>query len=260
MKYDKFGVQLLERYRTCRERDGSQAFDSLVGIRQYYRLYALLEKYGKTGGSMLDWGCGSGHFSLYLACNSYVTHSFGFSYPALIDDEIRSGTICFRAGSSMEPVHLPYETDYFDAVTSVGVLEHVREFGGDELSSLREIERILRPGGVFLCFHFPNRWSWIEKTAQLLGRWNHRYRFDRKDIDVLFAQTELEVLECRRYGILPRNILAKVFPNSMLTSVRMANVFDFFDNVFSGPLRPFCQNWMVVARKNEKNRDAVPGK
>ena len=259
MKYDKFGVRLLERYRTCQERDGSQAFDSLVSIRQYYRLYALLEKYGRNGGEMLDWGCGSGHFSLYLSSNSYVTHSFGFSYPALIDEEIKSGTISFRAGLSTEPVRLPYESGRFDTVTSVGVLEHVREFGGNELSSLLEIERILKPGGCFVCFHFPNRWSWIEKTAQLVGRWNHRYRFDKKDIQALFAQTGFEILECRRYGIFPRNIFGKILPKSTLTSVRVANVFDFFDNFFSGPLRPFCQNWMVVARKNERSKDDVPG-
>jgi len=48
----------------------------------------------------------------------------------------------------------PY-LDKFDAVVSVGVLEHVKETGGSEIGSLREIFRILKLNGYLSVTTFP---------------------------------------------------------------------------------------------------------
>lgn len=248
MKYDEFGELLLSRYKSCSDRDGSQAFDSILSIHQYYRLYELLEKYGAPDDTVLDWGCGSGHFSLFLASQRFKTHGFGFSPPGLISNEIESGAVSFKLGDATEPTKLPYDDATFDLVVSVGVLEHVREYGGDEGGSLSEIRRILKPGGHFICVHFPNRWSWIEALSQALGRWHHRYRYERKEILSLFGSAQFALLECARYGIFPRNIFGKILPQRLRGSQGVAKVFDFLDAVFSIPFRPICQNWLVVAK------------
>ncbi|MBQ4132690.1 MAG: methyltransferase domain-containing protein [Desulfovibrionaceae bacterium] len=49
---------------------------------------------------------------------------------------------------------------------SIGVFEHVHETGGDQLASLKEISRVLKPEGFFLCFHLPNKYSWVELGMQ----------------------------------------------------------------------------------------------
>jgi len=71
-----------------------------------------------------------------------------------------------RRGDPREPVILPFAADAFDLVFSVGVLEHVHEAGGDARGSILEIERVLKPGGHFLCFHLPNRYAW----GKIFGR------------------------------------------------------------------------------------------
>lgn len=36
--------------------------------------------------------------------------------------------------------------------------------GGEELASLAEIRRILKPGGLFFCYHFPQKSGWVERV------------------------------------------------------------------------------------------------
>ena len=114
-----------------------------------------------------------------------------------------------------DPIHLPYEDESFDAVVSVGVLEHVRQFGGNEIKSLKEIHRILKKDGLFLCFHFPNKYSWIEALARRIpSKHYHPYLFTKKDIYHLNQNVGLLVEELKGYAILPRNELSRL-PDSI---------------------------------------------
>ncbi len=67
------------------------------------------------------------------------------------------------------PYRLDYPEEYFDVVTSNGVWEHVPE----EEGSLREIFRVLRPGGLFLVACLPNRYSYTEAIQRSLGHTAH---------------------------------------------------------------------------------------
>jgi len=93
----------------------------------------------------------------------------------------------------------------------VGVLEHVRETGGSEVGSLREILRILKLDGVFVCYHLPNQFSLIEFIASLLSNKYHKYRYTRQSIETLCQQSGFELLEIhsmvlpKYVGSLPKN-------------------------------------------------------
>jgi SAM-dependent methyltransferase len=100
-------------------------------------------------------------------------------------------------------VTLPFEDGAFDAVASAGVLEHVRETGGDELASLREINRVLEPGGTFPCFHFPNRYSWIDMVAGQPMPTTTPTVYTTGDIASLVKAADMRLLETRSYGFLP---------------------------------------------------------
>jgi hypothetical protein len=126
----------------------------------------------------------------------------------------------------------------------------VRQTGGNESASLAEIKRVLRAGGVFVCVHFPNRWSWIEAAASLVrGKHHHPYRFDRTGVLELVAGAGLELLHVERYGFLPRNTLHRL-GESLATSQSFARFYDATDSTLGRVFGPLCQNWCFVARRS----------
>jgi SAM-dependent methyltransferase len=223
-------------------------FGSFASARQYRRLYRMVRRHVPPGASVLDWGTGSGHFSHFLTRAGF--RATGFS----IEGASRAGWLeepyeRFVSGDPAEPVALPFASGAFDAVASIGVLEHVRETGGTEEGSLREIARVLRPGGVFVCFHLPNRTSWIDFLARRVpGKHHHDYRYGRSDIMRLLRGPGLELRELSRYGLLPRNLLARAL-GPFRHARRAADLWDGLDAALGVPLSPLCQNWGLVARK-----------
>lgn len=79
--------------------------------------------------------------------------------------ELAGGTI--RDGIRHEDIErLSFETDSYDFVVSNDVLEHVN----DPLAALREIKRVLRPGGIaLLTFPFDTNREKSERRAELQG-------------------------------------------------------------------------------------------
>ncbi len=228
-----------------------QQFQSRACAQQYRVPYAQTQRFLAEPGRVLDWGCGNGHFSYFLWQMGHRVDSYAFGPPAPMIRHLQSRSdrpVVYSAGSESEPVKLPYADATFDAVFSIGVLEHVREFGGDELESLREIGRVLRPDGLCLCFHFPNRWSWIEAlTTVFRSRHHHAYRYTKKDILRLAAAAGFRVLEMRRYNALPRNVFLSLPVGRQWRW--LAHVVDIFDSVLSWALNPFCQNYACVLER-----------
>jgi SAM-dependent methyltransferase len=109
-----------------------------------------------------------------------------------------------EAHLSPDPVVLPFDDDTFDTVLSCGVLEHVPF--PDE--SLEEIRRVLRSGGTFYVTNLPNRYSYTERIARLLGFYYHgRLPDDRvytkASIHRLLDRHGFTLEEFRRVHMLP---------------------------------------------------------
>ncbi|MDI6809515.1 MAG: class I SAM-dependent methyltransferase [Candidatus Eisenbacteria bacterium] len=232
-------------------------FGNPISASQYLRLYRLVARYVRAGATVLDWGVGNGHFSYFLVRSGYRTSGYGFERPPQVCSAFAPGSYEYRSGNSNDPITLPYSSQSFDAVLAVGVLEHVRETGGDELSSFKEINRILKPKGVFICFHLPNRYSWIEASLRLINRWSHRYRYAASDILSLAKNADFEVVEIQRYAILPRNVWWWGVPGLIRVSFRMANLYGAIDNALSALISPVCQNYLFVAQKQKQQYCAV---
>lgn len=87
---------------------------------------------------MLDCGCGTGH---NLALLARYGEAFGFDLtPGGLELARRSGYPLVRA----EMGRIPFQAGSFDLLTSFDVLQYVDDDG----EALREVARLLRPGGT----------------------------------------------------------------------------------------------------------------
>ncbi|QDU63296.1 hypothetical protein Pan216_41740 [Planctomycetes bacterium Pan216] len=229
---------------------GANQFKSYISGSQYIRAYDLVSKY-QNGSSVLDWGTGEGHFSMYLLRSGLEVTAFTVEDSCKLSPHFENEyPERYRLVSDPECVKgLPFDDSAFDMVTSIGVLEHVRETGGEEADSLREIQRVLKPGGIFLCYHFPNKYSWIEAiTKHIEGKHNHTYKYTRTDIEQLTRNANLDLVEAKRYGLLPR-LMFRFVPSFIGNSTSAAKAFNALDSVGSRLLSPICQNYYFIARK-----------
>jgi SAM-dependent methyltransferase len=136
------------------------------------------------GAKMLDVGCGSGwladHFEDYTGVDGSP-------------DAVREATAKGRnvtLADVDEP--LPFDDDAFEGAILKDLLEHVR----DPVAVVREVGRILRPGGlVFASSPDAQRWVWDDYT--------HRRPFTRKAFRLLFADTGYHVERLGYESVMP---------------------------------------------------------
>ncbi len=100
----------------------------------------------RSGLLALDVGCGAGLSARRLLDRREVAEVVGLDpSPEALRHARRFPGIAFFAGSALD---LPFEDASFDLVTCFDVLQHL-PLGGDR-RALREIARVLRPGGTVL--------------------------------------------------------------------------------------------------------------
>lgn len=234
-----------------------------LGVAAQYSLpLEIMRKYGlNRNKTVLDWGCGEGHISYLLAHQKHDVFAYSYTHDDLrivkqkIKENFNQDWKVKVNHEGKDPITLPYPSNFFDSVISMGVLEHVRETGGNEKASLEEIYRILKPGGFFFCFHFPNKYSWIELISRKLNtlgfqKYAHQYRYSKQDIIRLVSKTSFEMMEMGLYNLLPRRILRKF--HIMNTSCGLY-IYEALEKVLSIPLRKCSQNHYFVLQKQSYN-------
>jgi ubiquinone/menaquinone biosynthesis C-methylase UbiE len=100
----------------------------------------MLELKVPPGSQVLDVGCGAGQLVGELMRRGYEAWGADISEAMVAYAREHFGPDRFRAG---DIEHLPFPDDTFDAVMCLGVMEYLNQ---DE-AALREIWRVLKPGG-----------------------------------------------------------------------------------------------------------------
>jgi SAM-dependent methyltransferase len=228
---------------------GLLQFRNRLTAGQYRPLYELFLERFRKGERVLDWGGGNGHFSYFLAGQGFETHVFSLEEAPPVLRLLDQGSYVYIKGGKNDPISLPYPADYFDVVVSVGVLEHVRESGGDERASLGEIRRVLKPGGLFIAYHVPNEWSWIEFLSSFFpGKHHHRRRFTKRSLKNLIESGGFELSEIGNYGFLPRWLMSRC-PARVGNSKAVAAVYNFIDSVLGAIMPRLSTNFLAIGRK-----------
>jgi ubiquinone/menaquinone biosynthesis C-methylase UbiE len=158
-------------------------------------------------GRVLDWGCGHGQISHLLRERGVDVVAFDYaegSEPKVVHLEHYPE---IEAHVSGDPVLLPFPDDHFDTVLSCGVLEHVQR----PQDSLRELHRVLRPGGRLLIYKLPNRLSYLEAIARRAGMYYHGALpydrvYDKRTATALVAAQGFRVDAFRRTNMLPLTV------------------------------------------------------
>lgn len=104
----------------------------------------------KCGDTLLDFGCGDGTFGYYAQEKYKFVHGVDISESA-VKLSTEKGVIARKLDSSI----LPYEDSFFDTVTILDVLEHVK----DPVETISEISRVIKRGGT-LILSVPNMRYW----------------------------------------------------------------------------------------------------
>ena len=115
---------------------------------------------------VLDIGSGHGMLISFLSELGHECHAIDF-----VDQSERHPAVYKRRSidyqvSNAEVDPLPYPSDFFDAVTCCQVLEH---FTHSHLPLVREIRRVLKPGGVAE-IDVPNAASYRNRSRMLRGK------------------------------------------------------------------------------------------
>ncbi len=135
---------------------------------QERRLRMILEAAGeRLGGRVLDNGCGVGMYVEHLRPTAGHVTGLEYDFARACEAAARSPGILNAASES-----LPFATGTFDLVLSHEVIEHV----ADDRLSMREMLRVLKPGGRAVIF-CPNRGYPFETHGMY---WRGRYHFGNK--------------------------------------------------------------------------------
>ena len=231
-------------------------FKSLLTISQYELLFRDVDRFKdnlKT--SILDWGCGNGWFSYYLIYSGFTNiTSYGYGWDDITPAMEKIPQLNAVNGAEYNlatPSQLPFSDASYNLVFSIGVLEHVHETGGDQNSSMQEIHRILKPGGIFYCYHFPNKYTWIEFFKRILvpekrRAYLHTRKFTKSAIKDLAERSGFELVNVQRYNFLPYNL----FRENRLDNSVVSYLYKLTDRVICvTPLNIFCQCYLFVAKK-----------
>lgn len=205
------------------------------------------------GSIVLDWGCGNGSFTYFLLKSGMNVTAYSIEdYLTMAVDFKRQWPSTFTYIIHKDPRILPFAPGTFDAVISNGVLEHVRETGGNELDSLRELKRVLKPNGKLLCFHLPRKYSWIENLARALNvrQYYHTHLYTKQDVKRLLKEADLGLLELATNHVLPRNNLARL-PKAVKNNRMFSTFYNFVDDSVAMVVPFISQNIYFIAKKNQ---------
>jgi SAM-dependent methyltransferase len=165
----------------------------VAGTMRVFRFY---EPYLPRTGRILDWGCHHAPDAcLMRAALGDGVDLYGCDVMAEGVYPLFYEYAGLHYARLTDPVRTPYEDGAFDAVVASGVLEHVPM----DYESLKEVYRILRPGGRLIVTYLPNRESIEEwRLRRRDPIWAHQRLYGLEDLRGMLLHTGFKPLVAGR--------------------------------------------------------------
>lgn len=122
-------------------------------INYQYVLKRATKDFDSNGAVILDYGCGAGEVveeGRKMGLDIYGVDVFYEGSSPEYKTRIENSGLLGHVIRTIDQGTIPFENNYFNSVISNMVFEHVENMEG----ALKEIHRVLKPGGLFLCL-FP---------------------------------------------------------------------------------------------------------
>jgi ubiquinone/menaquinone biosynthesis C-methylase UbiE len=135
------------------EEDFARALERYSESEEFVRCWNVLEPHLESGTRLLDIGAGRGLTSITFARKGIPVTSIEYDpsdivgVGALAKSQERLGVPL--SGVRGDVLALPFRDECFDVAFSRSVLHHVNDMG----RGLKEVWRVLKPGGVFLAYN-----------------------------------------------------------------------------------------------------------
>lgn len=190
-------------------RSVNPSFDTLPSYGHVF--YFESSKEFIKGKVILDVGCWTGQFEhlTYKSAKTIIGIDSNPQAIAFAKKNLPEGT--FKVASALK---LPYSNSYFDTVFLMGVIEHVPK--GSEKKVLRQIHRVLKPGGILILSTDNKQLLSIlfDPAYFLIG---HRH-YSMKEISKMLTETGFKIKKKRFVGNLSGliySIISLIFKHTL---------------------------------------------
>jgi SAM-dependent methyltransferase len=222
-------------------------------IRRQVAIFERCQDFFKGARVVLDWGCrhAADACLIRMLCGP-DTELHGCD----VDDEAYPAFFDFaglKHAKLTHPYLLPYEDDSFDVVMGGGVLEHVP----NDSESLKELYRVIRPGGYFVMTMLPNKYSYTEWLNRRLGNRGHLRLYSLAEARYMFMHHGFRPIKLGHHQVVPT--LSN--PAGGIFHLPLANRFvewlfrfnSFLEKVW--PINRFSTNIFIVGQKVQAFHD-----
>ena len=213
----------MERVVPCRPGEWQNRDSYLIYLRHlaaYHFARSLAE-----GRRVLDLGCGAGYGTAIMAQSAKEVIALDVALSALAEGK-RTWKISDTPFMVGDGVWLPLRDGAVDLVVSFQVIEHIR----DETCYLKEIGRVLAPGGIFIVstpnkalrllpFQPPFNPYHVREYDYRSLRNALRSQFSQVDVRGLHATPEIAAIERERLKQNPAKVYARLIASRVLPPV-----------------------------------------
>ncbi|MBI4762694.1 MAG: class I SAM-dependent methyltransferase [Chloroflexota bacterium] len=187
---------------------------------QQRRLEMILKAAGeRIRGRILENGCGVGMYVEHLSPFGGTVIGLEYDFERAAEARLRSPHILNAAGET-----LPFPSSTFDLILSHEVIEHVQ----DDRAAIREMIRVLRPGGRAVIF-CPNRGYPFETHGIY---WQGKYHFGNK-LFVNYLPRFLRDKLAPHVRVYSAQDMKALFADLPIRIIEQTIIFGAYDNLIS---------------------------
>ena len=144
-------------------------------------LLSLVETHADRTAKILDFGAGIGTFAQRLSARGYDV--------ACVEPDEKQGAVIEVEGLTNRRAVSDYDERQFDLVYSFNVFEHI----DDHVGAMKEIQRVLRPGGRLLAYVPALAYLFTSMDAKV----GHIRRYTRNSLTSAMREAQFTVEEAR---------------------------------------------------------------